>query len=212
MLSAKGEVLITHAFPSLHPNAGLHYFSAGGVREWEGGQVGLERKGRRKWVWSGERLEMRDRTRGHMEREVKGMKCERREREGVKERASVGGLGFAQRPWLLSSSSSRSTSLLHTLTLSPAPLQPHPPLSAHRYPILSPIYFVKSLALFVLNAHQIQSFWWFLENMHLNEFSLAGQLPVLLLWGEKLCFINLSTLIYDFWQQEPKPNGECKLN
>lgn len=210
MFSGKGEVLITHAFPSLHPYAGLHYFSAGGVREWEGGQVGLERKGRRKWVWSGERLEMRDRTRGHMEREVKGMKCERRERRSE-------GESICGRSWLCPKALA-SLLLLLTINISPSHITSlsYPTATSstsQRTALLHPpIYFVKSLALFVLNAHQIQSFWWFLENMHLNEFSLVGQLPVLLLWGEKLCFINLSTLIYDFWQQEPKPNSECKLN
>lgn len=53
-----------------------------------------------------------------IERERKRNNCEKREKE-VKERASVGGLGFAQRPWLLSFSSSSSSSfLLHTFTLS----------------------------------------------------------------------------------------------
>lgn len=110
MFSGKGEVLITHAFPSLHPYAGLHYFSAGGVREWEGGQVGLERKGRRKWVWSGERLEMRDRTRGHMEREVKGMKCERRERSE--------GESICGRSWLCPKA--LASLLLLTINISPS--------------------------------------------------------------------------------------------
>lgn len=112
MFSGKGEVLITHAFPSLHPYAGLHYFSAGGVREWEGGQVGLERKGRRKWVWSGERLEMRDRTRGHMEREVKGMKCERRERRSE-------GESICGQSWLCPKALA-SLLLLLTINISPS--------------------------------------------------------------------------------------------
>lgn len=52
-----------------------------------------------------------ERTREDVKRE------ERETRESCeKERASVGGVGFAQRPWLLSSSSS-SSSLLHTLSL-----------------------------------------------------------------------------------------------
>lgn len=51
---------------------------------------------------------------------TRGERSERGREETVRkgrerERASVGGFGFAQRPWLLSSSS--SSSLLHTFTL-----------------------------------------------------------------------------------------------
>lgn len=52
-----------------------------------------------------------ERTRGHVERGW-GVWEEESKLWGERERASVGGLGFAQRPWLLSSSS--SSSLLHT--------------------------------------------------------------------------------------------------
>lgn len=148
MFSGKGEVLITHAFPSLHPYAGLHYFSAGGVREWEGGQVGLERKGRRKWVWSGERLEMRDRTRGHMEREVKGMKCERRERRSE-------GESICGRSWLCPKA--LASLLLLTINISPSHITS---LLPHRNLIhLSAHGVTPSSLLFILWNHLHFLFW-----------------------------------------------------
>ncbi len=120
----------------------------------------IRQKGRRARERERER-EMRKRTRGHVkreerrerEREEEGILWE--EREGVKERASVGGLGFAQRPWLLSSSSSSSSSssLLHTFTLpalSPSPRKPHLLPCSHLYSSIHPLFslpFSSSLSL-----------------------------------------------------------------
>lgn len=79
-----------------------------GMRDRERREEGGEREGkvREKRMSAKEQETIDERTRGRVEKEGG------RERE----RASVGGFGFAQRPWLLSSSS--SSSLLHTLPLS----------------------------------------------------------------------------------------------
>lgn len=99
--------------PSVHSFIALHYISW--VSRWGGGAGNMG--------WG---IKRRRETGGHMksetEREGHSVKIERnKEGEGERERESVGGLGFAQRPWLpSSSSSSSSSSLLHTFTLFPA--------------------------------------------------------------------------------------------